>query len=89
MTILKIVYIYFIIINFISFMIYGIDKYKATKNKYRIPELTLLLTTILGGFIGSAFSMILFKHKLSKKYFIITIIISFILYVLLLGFYIF
>ena len=39
-------------INVITFMVYGIDKLKAQKGKWRIPEATLLLLAIVGGSIG-------------------------------------
>ena len=43
---------YLIFINIITFMVYGIDKLKAKKGKWRIPESTLLLLAIVGGSIG-------------------------------------
>ncbi len=89
MTIIQIIFCYFILINLISFSIFGIDKSKAKNNKYRIPEATLLTTVLIGGFIGASIGMILFKHKLSKRKFIITIIISTILYLSLAGLVIF
>lgn len=85
MTIIQIIFCYFILINLISFSIFGIDKNKAKNNRYRIPEATLLTTVLIGGFIGASIGMILFKHKLSKPKFIITIIISTILYLVLTG----
>lgn len=44
---------YLVLINVITFLIYGIDKLKAKKGKWRIPEATLLLLSILGGSIGA------------------------------------
>ena len=43
---------YLIIINAVAFIVYGIDKYKAKKAKWRISEATLLLLAVLGGSIG-------------------------------------
>jgi len=63
--------IYLIIINIITFIIYGIDKYKSIKNKYRISEATLIILAILGGTFGAFFGMITFHHKTKKKKFII------------------
>lgn len=63
--------IYLIIINIITFLIYGIDKYKSIKNKYRISEATLIILAILGGAFGAFFGMITFHHKTKKKKFII------------------
>ena len=64
---------YLLIINIITFIIYGIDKYKSIKQKYRISENTLIFLAILGGPLGAFFGMIIFHHKTQKKKFIITI----------------
>ena len=63
-------------INIFSFILMGIDKYKAIKNNYRISENTLLLLSILGGGIGSLLGMILFHHKTKKLKFQILVPIS-------------
>ena len=60
---------YFIGINAIAFVIYGIDKLKAKKGKWRIPESTLLLLAIIGGSIGAWFGIKVWHHKtLHKKF---------------------
>ena len=61
--------IYFIIINLIGVAAMAIDKYKAEKDKWRIPEMTLFLITFLGGGIGTTFGMYKFRHKTQKWYF--------------------
>ena len=58
---------YYLIINISTFIIYGIDKYLAIKNLYRISEKILLLLSILGGSIGALISMYLFHHKTKKQ----------------------
>ena len=58
--------IYLIIINIISFLLYGIDKYKAKHEKWRIPEYILLLSGLIGGSIGSILGMVTFRHKTKK-----------------------
>ena len=58
--------IYLVIINIISFLLYGIDKFKAIHNMWRIPEIVLLITGLLGGSIGSILGMIIFRHKIKK-----------------------
>lgn len=63
-------------INILSFILMGIDKYKAIKNNYRISENTLLLISILGGGIGSLLGIILFHHKTKKLKFQILVPIS-------------
>ena len=56
-------------INAIAFVIYGIDKLKAKKGKWRIPESTLLLLAIIGGSIGAWFGIKVWHHKtLHKKF---------------------
>jgi len=70
--------IYLIIINIFSFILYGIDKIKALKNKkyiQRISEKTLLLSSFLAGSIGSILAMILFRHKIKKLSFMLKYIL--------------
>lgn len=64
---------YLVIINTITFITYGIDKYKSIKHKYRISENTLIILPILGGPLGAFLGMITFHHKTKKKKFIILI----------------
>ena len=60
---------YILGINAITFIIYGIDKLKAKKGKWRIPEATLLLFAIMGGSIGAWFGIKVWHHKtLHKKF---------------------
>ena len=73
------VIIYLLIINLIGFLAMGIDKLKAKKNWWRIPEGTLLMITILGGGVGSILGMYTFRHKTKKLKFTVgmpTILIS-------------
>jgi len=63
--------IYLIIMNVIGFFIMGIDKWKAKRNSWRIPEKTLFLVTLLGGGIGTNIGMYYFRHKTKKMEFII------------------
>ena len=56
-------------INVITFMVYGIDKLKAKKGKWRIPEATLLLLAIVGGSIGAWCGMKVWHHKTMHKKF--------------------
>lgn len=54
---------YFAGITFLSYFLMGLDKYKAIRNKWRIPEKVLFLSAILGGSIGSVLGMYMFHHK--------------------------
>ena len=60
---------YLIFINIITFMVYGIDKLKAKKGKWRIPESTLLLLAIVGGSIGVWCGVKVWHHKTMHKKF--------------------
>ena len=55
--------IYLLIINAIAFCLMLIDKYKARKNLWRIPEATLISTALLGGSIGTLIGMYTVRHK--------------------------
>ena len=60
---------YLLAINVVAFIMYGIDKYKAKKAKWRIPEATLLLLDVLGGSIGAWMGMKVWHHKTMHKKF--------------------
>lgn len=62
---------YVAIINLFTCILFGIDKWKAKRNKWRIPEATLLTFAAIGGNIGALCGMYLFHHKtMHKKFFI-------------------
>lgn len=65
--------IYLLAINSISLILFVVDKRKAKKDEYRIPEWILLFISFLGGSTGALISMVIFKHKLYKKMFSIGI----------------
>lgn len=76
---IKNVCFYLLIINLIGFLSMGIDKYKAKKGYWRIPEGTLMIITMLGGGIGTITGMYMFRHKTKKLKFTVglpTILIS-------------
>lgn len=73
---MKIIYIYIVLINLLSFLLFGIDKYLAIKKKRRISEKTLILMMYIGGIIGSLLGMLFFHHKTKKIKFYIHNIIS-------------
>ena len=62
--------IYFVIINIVGFAIMGIDKRKAIKRTFRIPEATLFIVALIGGSIGSIAGMQVFRHKTRHWYFV-------------------
>ena len=60
---------YLLAINIATFFLYGIDKYKAKKNQWRISEATLLTMAAIGGSIGALAGMRLWHHKTMLKMF--------------------
>ena len=56
--------------NIIGFVLMGIDKRRARKRAFRIPEATLFLIAIIGGSIGSLTGMYAFRHKTRHWYFV-------------------
>ena len=68
---MKNIIIYIISINIIGFLIMWIDKRKAIKGSWRIPEKTLFIITAIGGGIGTIAGMYIFRHKTKKLNFII------------------
>ena len=65
------VIIYFIIVNLLGFLVMFIDKQKAKKGSWRIPEKTLFIITALGGGIGTITGMYFFRHKTKKIAFVV------------------
>ncbi len=63
--------IYLIIMNIIGFFIMYIDKRKAKKGNWRIPEKSLFMVSLLGGSIGTIVGMYVFRHKTQKPKFVI------------------
>lgn len=59
----KLLIIYLVIVNFIGFALMGIDKQKAIRGAYRIPEASLFRAAILGGSVGCILGMRCFRHK--------------------------
>lgn len=67
----NVILIYLLSVNIISFIMFGIDKWKAKNHKWRISENLLLIISFIGGATGALIGMVIFKHKLSKKKFYI------------------
>ena len=60
---------YFIIINIFNFCLFTMDKEKARKRKWRIPEAWLFFISFIGGSLGGLLSMNIMKHKTNKASF--------------------
>lgn len=73
---IKIILIFYIFVNLLTFFLFFADKRKAVKGKWRISEKTLLLLCFFGGALGGFAAMKLFRHKTKKRYFYAVIILS-------------
>ncbi|MEE3356924.1 MAG: DUF1294 domain-containing protein [Lachnospiraceae bacterium] len=60
---------YLLTINVVAFLAYGLDKYKAKNDLWRIPEATLITLAVIGGSIGALLGMRFFHHKTKKPKF--------------------
>ena len=63
--------VYLLIINAAGFILMLVDKVKARKNLWRIPEATLFLVAAIGGSVGSILGMYTFRHKTKHIKFIV------------------
>ncbi|MBD5444843.1 MAG: DUF1294 domain-containing protein [Lachnospiraceae bacterium] len=61
---------YLITVNLIGFVIMGVDKLKAKKRAWRIPESTLFVVALIGGSLGTTIGMHAFRHKTRHWYFL-------------------
>jgi Predicted membrane protein len=68
-SILRVVILYLVAINVVTFLLYGIDKFKAKRSKWRIPESVLLGLAVIGGSVGAWLGMIVWRHKTQHKKF--------------------
>ena len=83
---MKILLIYFLIVNIVAFLFAGYDKNLAIRKKRRIPENTLFLLATIGGSIGLLLAMLVFRHKTSKSSFIIKFGVIFIIQIVVFVF---
>ena len=60
---------YLLVLSLVSFVIYGVDKHRAKRRAYRIPEAALLSLGFLGGAIGALAAMQMLRHKTKHWYF--------------------
>ena len=67
----KVILLWLAGLNLLAFLLCGIDKWKAKKGRWRIPEKTLFLLALLGGSIGLLLGMKVFRHKTKHKSFTI------------------
>ena len=60
---------YLLAVNVLTFIVFGVDKWKAQRGRWRVPEATLMGLAALGGSVGAWLAMQLFRHKTQKKKF--------------------
>ena len=80
---IKNIIIYFVVVNFLSIIMFFIDKKKEEKNLWRISEKALILVSILGGSVGALIGMYTFRHKTKKLKFTVGIPVILILQIVL------
>jgi uncharacterized membrane protein YsdA (DUF1294 family) len=79
--------LYYIVgVNILAFLVYGIDKWRAKKGKWRISEATLLLLAIIGGSIGAWLGMKVWHHKTMHKKFKYGVPAILIIQIILIGY---
>ena len=69
MTLKQLIVISLVAVNVITFFLYGIDKWKARRSKWRIPEATILGLAVIGGSLGAWLGMRMWHHKTMHKKF--------------------
>lgn len=69
MSVISYILSYLAVINLTGFAIMGIDKLKAKKRAWRVPESTLFVIALIGGSLGATIGMFLFRHKTRHWYF--------------------
>ena len=84
----QLIIIYLITINVVTFFLYGIDKWKAKRSKWRIPEATLLGLAVIGGSIGAWLGMKVWHHKTMHKKFKFGLPVIIIIQLLIIGYFV-
>ncbi len=78
--------VYYLIVNIVTFILYGIDKSRARRHEWRISERTLLTFAFLGGGIGAYLGMVVFRHKTRHRSFRFLVPLAILLHLLLFGY---
>lgn len=73
----------FLLLNIITFLMFGVDKTLAVKDKQRVPIVTLMIISYLGGALGGYLAMYLFHHKTKKPYFVYGLPMMIVMHVML------
>ena len=87
MTLEQLIVVYLVAVNVITFFLYAIDKWKAKRSKWRIPEDTLLGLAVIGGSIGALLGMKIWHHTTMHKKFRFGIPAIIIIQLLFIGYF--
>ncbi len=79
------IWIYLSVINIITFIVYGMDKARAIKERWRIPESTLMGLCFAGGSLGAILAMYGFRHKTQKKKFAVGVPLVLVMQILIVA----
>lgn len=80
------IFLYYAVINTVSFLMFASDKKRAVRKKWRIPERTLLAGAALGGGAGALAAMLICRHKTRKMRFILLVPFFILLHLMVLAF---
>lgn len=83
LPVVRLLLIYVLAVNVVTFFVYGIDKYKSRHGKWRIPEVTLLAWAVVGGSIGAWCGMKIWHHKTLHRKFRYGVPVIFVLQIVL------
>lgn len=83
---MKALQIYILLVNIAAFLIMGIDKHRAQRNKWRISESSIFAAGIIGGALGIYFGMSFFHHKTKHLKFTLGIPMEVILNIVMFGY---
>ena len=75
--------IYYIIVNILTFLVWGWDKFRAQAQQWRVTEKSLVFLVIAGGTLGALAGMVLFRHKTRKTFFWLLVGISLVAHVVI------
>ena len=76
-------FLYLILINAVSFLLMLVDKHKARKNLWRIPEATLMGVAAIGGSFGALAGMYLIRHKTKHRKFTVGIPLMLLIHIIM------
>lgn len=82
---MRIFLVFYALMTIVTFVLYGVDKAKAKKGKWRIPEKTLLLFAACFGGLGAFLGMKIFRHKTKHTSFKIIVPVSMIIQFILIA----